>query len=80
MLFEVKFRVPKEDSGYATYIAKQFECNSPPYQFERPNNYRAQNFTFYDLKTINKFLIRITEELGDKFVLESITEEPSSIA
>ena len=80
MRYEVKFRVPKEKSGLATYIAKQFYSNTAPYQYERPNDYRAQNFIFYDLESINKFLIKITKELGDEFVLECIQEFNPSIA
>ena len=80
MRYEVKFRVPKDDSGLATYIAKQFNSNTAPYQFERPNDYRAQDFIFYDLESVNNFLMRITKELGDKFILESIQELNPTIA
>ena len=72
MRYELRFCVPADKSGYATYIGKKLNTSCYRYQFERPNNYRAQQFIFYDINILNNFLKTMIAEFGDEFILESL--------
>ena len=72
MRYEIVFSLPQVYSGEATYIAKQFITCCYPYQFERPNNYRAQQFIFKDLASLNRFIKIMSERFDNKFIIESI--------
>jgi len=75
MHYEIIFRVPMDQSGYATYMAKKYETSSYNYQFERPNNFSAQQFIFYDINSMNQFIKTMVEKLGDNFIIESIENQ-----
>ncbi len=72
MRYEIVFCVPQEFSGEATYLAKKYNTICYPYQFERPYNYRAQQFIFTDLSSLNQFLKTAKEKYDGKFIIESI--------
>ena len=72
MRYEIVFCVPQEFSGEATYMAKRFNSITAPYQYERPNDFRAQQFIFLDLLSLNQFLKSAREKYGSKFIIESI--------
>ncbi len=72
MRYEIVFSVPQEYSGEATYMGKKYNTTCCPYQFERPYYYRAQQFIFDDLKSLNQFIKDMIKRFGNKFILESI--------
>ena len=65
--YEIYFRTSPENSGKATYMAKQYESYTPPYQRDCGNNRYEQNFLFKHLNDLLKFVKLAIKEFGTDF-------------
>ena len=65
--YEIEFSVSREHSGKATYMAKQYQSYTSPYQVDCGNNRCKQHFVFKSLNDLLKFVTLAFKEFNSDF-------------